>query len=375
VAEALKPRGLVLAGVDSLMVGWPVHSFKFSEEERAVLVAAKQAARERRFGRDGAALTWYGQSLNMKASGTQGYEWILENGDLSIRIAAEAGGGSAFPEVYVTFRSPYLWRGGYQEACRQTLDWLSSWADIGEGKVSRVDLCADFAIALPEIDLKTEVVGRARKRKRYNSINLSVVADWQNGRTGTGYQIGKGDLAARIYDKREELLYTRKNWFEDLWQQNGWDGESQVTRFEFQFRRKMLKELQLDSLRDLEAQIPDLWAYATENWLTARKPSTDTNRTRWPLQDYWKDVQSVGQYFGTRTGTTRVIQRAPQYLAVMRGVRGGFKTLAAFELANGHSDEQALQAMDAVYEWIRSDRSFLEEARQRGARFAFMNTQ
>lgn len=115
-----KVEGLLLAGVDSLVVSWPVDEFLFSGEERDRLIAAKLSAGGDQFGGDGAALHWYGQDFSMKASGAKRYEWILENGDLNMRLAAEARGGKVFPELYVTFRSGFLWREGYSNACHAT---------------------------------------------------------------------------------------------------------------------------------------------------------------------------------------------------------------------------------------------------------------
>ena len=359
--------GLLLSGVDSLVVGWPVDLFRFSEEERHALEAAKRAAGLKLFGGDGAALEWYGQDFVMKASGAKGYEWIMENGDLNIRLAAEARSGKVFPEVYVKFGSAFLWREGHENAWKATRDWLSTWATLGKGKVSRADLCSDFAIPLPEIDLGIELVSRGRKRGKHGEVDMSEVANWQTGRKGTGYQVGKGDLMARIYDKREELLHTNKLWFEGLWRQNGWDGDAPVTRFEFQFRRKALKEFNVDSPEDLEWQRPELWAYATEEWMTVRECSADRNRARWPVKPFWADVQSAGASFGVRTGITRFAQSRPQYDMLLKQWRGLMKTLVALDINTVGSGRTAVKRLDAEYDATTNDPAFMAEARERAA--------
>jgi hypothetical protein len=372
VQASARVNGLLLAGVDSLVVGWPVDFFKFPEEERQTLRAAKEAAGKKLFGSDGAAFTWYGQDFSMKASGAKGYEWIFENGDLNVRLAAEARGGKVFPEVYVKFGSGFLWREGHENAWKATQDWLSTWAAIGGGKVSRADLCSDFAIPLPEIDLCSELVSRGRKRGKRAEVDMSEVADWQTGRKGTGYQVGKGDLMARIYDKREELLHTKKLWFEGLWRENGWDGDAPVTRFEFQFRRKALKEFNVDSPQDLEWQKRELWGYATEEWMTVRECSEDTNRARWPVKPFWEDVQAVGASFGTRTGITRFALSRPKYAMLLEQWRGLTKTMIALDMNTLGPEDRAWKHLDAAYDAIKKDPAFRAETRQRAARLSYM---
>jgi len=364
--------GLLLAGVDSLVVGWPVYSFLFSEEQREALSTAKKTAGQSLFGSDGAAFNWFGQDFSMKASGAKGYEWIFGNGDLNIRLAAEARGGKVFPEVYVKFGSGFLWRVGHENAWSATQDWLSTWATIGEGKVSRADLCSDFAIPLPDIDLGRELVSRGRKRGKRSEVDMSEVAAWQKGLKETGYQVGKGDLMARIYNKREELLHTKKLWFEGLWRENGWDGDAPVTRFEFQFRRKALKQFNIESPRDLEWQRSELWAYATEEWMTVRECSADRNRARWPVKQFWADVQSVGASLGMRTGITRFALSRPQYDMLLVQLRGLMKTMMALDTNNLGSESLALKRLEVEFERVKNDPDFMVESRGRAAKLSYM---
>lgn len=364
--------GLLLTGVDSLVVGWPVHSFLYSDQERRTLESAKAAAGQKLFGGGGAAVNWYGQDFSMKPRGAQGYEWILENADVSIRMAAQGRGGRVFPELYVTFRSAYLWREGFDTACNATRDWLASFADMGEGKVSRADLCADFAMGLPKIDLGVDLVSRGRKRGRHREVDTSETADWQSGTKATGYQVGKGDLMARFYDKREELVHTGKLWFEGLWREHGWDGDSPVTRFEFQFRRNILKEFNVDSPRDLGYQRSEMWAYATEDWVTVREPTEDTNRARWPLTSYWTNVQGAGACFDIRTGITRYSQIRPQYGAIMRQLLGLTKTALALDINTFGSEEAAWARIFNELRQAQRDRAFQVGVRQRTSKLSHM---
>ena len=257
--------------------------------------------------------------------------------------------------------------------CNATKEWLSTFAKVGEGKVSRVDLCADFAMPLPRIDLGVEVVSRGRKRGRHAQIDTSEAADWQSGTRATGYQIGKGDLMARFYDKREEILHTGKVWFEDLWREQGWDGESPVTRYELQFRRNILKEFNVDSPGDLGYQRSELWAYGTEEWITVREPTPDTNRARWPTKRFWRDVQAAGSCFDdVRTGITRHVQSRPEYNALLAQWLGLTKTLLGLDINAFGSEEKAWRRLFASLKEAQRDPGFRAEWRQRTSKLSHL---
>lgn len=363
-----RPVGVVLAGIDTLVVGWAVLRYLFTDEDKARLIEAKSKAGEKQFGREGFPVVWFGHAFNMSPKGTKGYEWVMENVDLSVCIAVEAQGGKVYPELYVTFRSAYLWRHGYLKAFATARGWLAEWAELGVEKVSRVDLCVDVALALPKIDLKRELLCLGRTRGAHSEEASIRVTKWTEGRRDTGYSIGRGDLLARIYAKEVEIFKTHKEWFEPLWKQNGWDGSSPVSRFEFQFRRQMLKELQSGSFQDMVAQMRDLWRYATRKWLTVREGTSDRNRSRWPLTDYWKTVQAAEVCFGMVTGISRVTQVQPEYEALMLLAGGALKTAIGLDLAVTNNEPLALsRARRRFDEWL-ADPEFLEEMRQRAAR-------
>jgi hypothetical protein len=141
-------------------------------------------------------------------------------------------------------------------------------------------------------------------------------------------------LSCVIYNKSLEIRQKsqKKVWFHDLWQrvqcEDGlalWDGEGDVWRIEFRFKREALHELKEDGVfhgienaDDLPERLEALWTYAAGHAGTAADglpdgslryavPSTDTNMVRWPVHPAWFALQAafcseVAHEINTATG-------------------------------------------------------------------------
>lgn len=360
---------VLLAGVDTLAVGFEIAEFKLTAFEWEALANAKNFAGQGGRSADGVPVTFRGRRFVMKPKGATGYEYLLENDDVAIKIAARAGGGSSFPEVYVTFRQSFLWRFGWQSCFMRTRQWIDEWAHVVGEKVSRVDLCIDIPEALPDISIRAgEVVSRARGRKEF------YIQHHLDGLDETGYVFGKGDALGRVYDKRAEISKNNKGWFEDIWRRRGWDGVSPVTRIEFQVRRDFIKDMQIESAADLADILPDMWRYFTDEWLSLRDASTDTNRSRWQVKPFWRTVASALHSFGIVAGVRRVTQRKPRVDALVTGLRGYAVSLAAL-VVNNQAGKRPREGRKWVREKLREfmdDDEFLENVEARSYRFATM---
>ena len=82
-------------------------------------------------------------------------------------------------------------------------------------------------------------------------------------------------MPAVIYDKTAEIAVSRKDWMQEVWKSNGWDGESRVTRVEFRYKRECLREMKVEEAYAFLDQIPSLWAYSTKQWLRHTIPNGD----------------------------------------------------------------------------------------------------
>ena len=100
-------------------------------------------------------------------------------------------------------------------------------------------------------------------------------------------------MSCRIYNKTLEIKKSNKEWFEDIWKQNGWNGTTTVWRTEFQIRGKVIKELRICTIEELEKKLDQVWNYLTAQWLTIRVKSKDSNMSRWKVDKRWKKVEKA----------------------------------------------------------------------------------
>jgi len=366
---------ILLAGVDTLAVGFNVVGYKLTSEVWSKLATAKVEAQGTMFDSGGTRVTFQGETFSVMAKGGKGYEYVLVNDDLTLQLAERPEGGSVYPEVRVTWRSQYLWRCGWRGAYVHVRDWVHTWAVVLGEKVSRVDLSVDLNSELPEVNIKGgEVVSFARSKEEYYVRHF-------RGLEETGYTFGKGDLKCRVYDKVAEIEHSQKSWFKDMWRRKGWNGTSPVIRVEFQARRQFLRTMDIETVVDLELQLADLWRYFV-TWVSLRYKTMDSNRRRWPVQVFWQIVCNAVPTFGVVTGVARIVQRKPRMESLSRQVRGMLVSMAALEqtapgVGDGWDTESGVlgaagAVMDKVCEWALED-GFRQEVNRRAGRLAFMS--
>lgn len=196
--------------------------------------------------------------------------------------------------------------------------------------------------------------------------------------TVAGIRVGRTDVVARIYDKREELNQKgspdKRAHEEERWTKGGWDGDAPVTRVEFQLRGEALTEV---GARDpencgihpksgeflagrscqLHEYVPRLWATCLK-WLWLGKPR-DAARARWDVDERWQPLYAV-EWNAEKTDMDRVpIKRVR--------VRGGASaaqslgSMASFVAASGKDIGQKLPS-GAVVDWEEKIEDYAEGA-------------
>jgi len=331
----------LLAGVDTLELGFCVDNYRLRRRHWNALDEAQESSRKSYSDNKLAAIELYGNEFLVNRAGAQRYGYILRNDDVTLKINENAQGGIHFPEIQVALHSGYLWRNGYESAIGYIQEWIARLADIGMVKVSRADLTADIRAPLPVLSADCrEIVTRAKNKGLLGHGQFGV-GRFYTGLQPSGYRVGSSNLMCRMYDKVAESYKSKKTWFEELWEKEGWQKGEPVTRVEFQLRRAFLRQMQTSTPDDLIVQAPDLWRYLTEDWLTLRVPGDDSHRNRWKLRELWQVVQGAGSKFGEVTGITRMRQMRPTFEGLRSQYCGLLVSIVATstELLGGESTE------------------------------------
>jgi hypothetical protein len=132
-----------------------------------------------------------------------------------------------------------------------------------------------------------------------------------------------------IYDKTREIVTSRKDWMEPVWESNGWDGSSRVIRVEFRYERECLKELGVEDPYAMLDQLPGLWAYSTQEWLRHTIPTDDKNRGRWETSQFWQAIQHT-DFFGNGTPAVRERKHKGDLTLICQMLSGCSTTAAAY---------------------------------------------
>jgi len=149
-------------------------------------------------------------------------------------------------------------------------------------KLSRIDVCADFQ----GVDLAHLNGGKLVCPATFRPI-------YPNTDHPETYQLGKGQLVVRIYNKSKELRAKgTTTWLVSVWEQHpDYNPTQDVWRFEVQFRREALREFGIDTPHDGFSNLPELLR-AGLDWADLRIPnglSTD----RWERHPLWIALDSA----------------------------------------------------------------------------------
>ena len=215
-----------------------------------------------------------------------------------ISIAESA---SRSPNIYISFTSEALhWELSEIELIELvTHDIESFGGHVTEHKISRCDLYADFRIpgGLNLEFLKSHMVGKAKHTSHF--MNGDLLETFYVGQKSSPIQL-------RIYDKEKEI---KKKGNEERWLLIWFvDDPKDVWRIEFQIRRTILKQYQIDSINDLRNKKADLWKYVTGEWFSLRCLDNE-NQARRSIHQFWKKVQLCIEYFGSAEGAKRYYEK------------------------------------------------------------------
>jgi hypothetical protein len=232
---------------------------------------AKERARADK-ARDRVSIEIGAWSFGLRPYGSgSGYPLVLDHPHYTIEC-----GEFNTPAFFVTFRSQALWEHGARALHEEFLTWAESVGllTIRPESLSRVDFTFDYWLSA--VDFTADhVVSQSSKDSQYR----------EDGRLQT-LNFGKSDVVLRIYDKIAEIdQQSDKVWFFELWgvKENVW-------RIEWQVRKDVLRRFGIRTFPDLFEQQGDVLRYLATEHDSLRMPTSDSNRSRWPLHPLWEDL-------------------------------------------------------------------------------------
>ncbi|HVB26045.1 MAG TPA: hypothetical protein VNG51_29160 [Ktedonobacteraceae bacterium] len=319
------------------------------------------------------------------------WRWLL-----TCRLLSVAVSRGRFNDLIaqVRFSSEFLW----SQAC--TGDALYRVHDFLMGifgedihlQVSEIHLCADVVgYDFSQCDYEALFVTRVRKNEALFGVD-SVALNCHRVAT-LAFSKHKAPLSCAIYNKSLEIAQkSGKTWFYDLWKSETvasvWDGESEVWRVEFRFKRQALHEFQIEWAYDVLDQLKRLWDYAAghivggddglpDGWLRYVLPSEDSNRSRWPVHPAWAIVQNAfSSELENNLGP--LVRKRIREKNVERGIAstiGYISTLAAWLGGDYASPDADVSLMlhwlaDVGPEYLESkSRDFVQEVRKKQKRY------
>jgi hypothetical protein len=271
-------------GIDSLYLSFTGQLSEESEKELSRLKSLAQSDMEAYEAQ--ARIELNGHSFEVKDKGSGIFPFVIV--DNCFRIGLSKRKAKSVPMAYVQVSSEYLTHRTVEDILDDLRKVLRELGSIDYmPKVSRIDLFVDFA---SQLDM--ESWDRHAWVTRASSIHQYSVDG-----TFTGWMIGQGsNVSGRLYNKLVEIVKSGKAYLVPLWEFSGWNAtqDGPVWRMEFQFRREVLSQFNIQLLDATLNHRNGLWSYATTEWLKLTEPSEeDQNRSRWPVHPLWQGVASV----------------------------------------------------------------------------------
>jgi hypothetical protein len=126
----------------------------------------------------------------------------------------------------------------------------------------------------------------------YKVTRARELAIYYHHKDMTGIAVGRGDLSARLYDKPLEIRQkSKKIWMFDVWKIKEVPEGKKIIRVEFQLRREVLKELNLETVDELFKRLGNTWVHCSQKWLKfCDRPGLQSHQRK--TLPFWLAVQN-----------------------------------------------------------------------------------
>lgn len=275
-------------------------------------------------------------------NGRNPFAFILTDNWFRLELAKL--GAKNVPMAYCRISSELLTCRGVDHSVHVLSEIISELGSLSDfPHISRVDLCVDFVTDYPvELVENSQWVGKPR-----NFSNHTVSRQFSGVSIAAG-----GDISARLYNKTLEMKKNPRPYLENIWRNHGWDGQHDVWRLEFQYKRQVLRDLSIVNYPDLVRSLAGLWGYATNDWLRHTIPSaTDQTQSRWPTSSLWEVLQAA-PWDGTTT-VTRVNSERTRAPSDRTLFINGLAPLTSYMAREGYDD-----AFSAAEEYLRDAQDY-----------------
>lgn len=332
-------------GIDSLYLSFPGELF--SSQETKIVELKKLAQADHIKDQAFAQLELSDHLFEVKDKGAKFFPYILE--DNCFRIQLSKASSKAMPMAYVKIASEYLTHKPVLDIVDDLRSVLSLLGNTSfTPNVSRLDLFVDFTSSY-----SMESWDRHAWVTRAKTVNQYAVSG-----EFSGWTIGMGSesMMGRLYNKLLEIAASNKAYLVPLWQEAGWvpEQDGNVWRLEFEFKRDILSQFDIQPLHAALSNLNGLWSYAATEWLKLTLPGEDKNRSRWSVHPLWASLASVDfETFGGPLSRVFSPQRVP---SDRRLFDHGFSVLSSFMAREGITDfYQGMEAFQTgLYHYLNN---------------------
>ncbi len=237
-----------------------------------------------------------GMDWNLARTGAKYYAYRLLVGDVALLLSRDGGSGGDIPSARLEIGSLTSQTDLLATLVRVRHFLKDVGAKIVREHVGELHLAADF-IGVDIRNLGLFDQNRWISKARHFTSHYEF-------REFTGCQLGRGDFVLRCYDKVRLLKeeHHKQSVFAGLWGVEKFD-ELPVTRVEFQLRRPVLKQFQLEcegfalgAVDTVLNSLASIWRYCSGVWARFADAAVDRvnkNQLRTKLSAFWRKVKSV----------------------------------------------------------------------------------
>ncbi|MCI5133635.1 MAG: hypothetical protein D3920_00900 [Candidatus Electrothrix sp. AW2] len=232
--------------------------------------------------------------FNLLRRGAGSYPYVLRSGDVVLMFSNHKP-DAQFPNCRIEIGSISCWQPGWLSLYNRILDWITFCG------------CRVFKEKVSEFHITADLLGADFSTTGFFDIDRWITRandHFLAGKYGNHNYVafGKGNFMMRVYDKTSELtpnspkaIVFNTEWSKKLQA----PPPKHVTRIEFQIRRTVSRELQIETVKDLAANLNGIWQYCVSDWARFTEiaiTSSDRknkNQQRYETAALWQFVQAI----------------------------------------------------------------------------------